>query len=159
MRDEELARAATLRGEDRHEEARSVLAALAEQHPDDGEVARAAAYVHDYLGLEHEAVPYYERALELGSEDRIGVLTGFGSTLRVIGRYADALAIFDQGLTEFPGDPALRAFRTMALHNLGRDREAISGLLTLVSEGDQTGGYARAIAYYADNLDEVVKPA
>ncbi|MFB9532518.1 tetratricopeptide repeat protein [Nonomuraea roseola] len=159
MKDEELARAAALRQEDRHEEAREVLVALAAQHPDDGEVAREAAYVHDRLGLEHEAVPYYERALELGADDRIGLFTGFGSTLRVIGRYDDALAVLERGLAEFPGDPAMRAFRAMALHNAGRHREAVSTLLHVLAEGEQAGGYARALAYYADNLDEIVKPA
>ncbi|MEU7895704.1 tetratricopeptide repeat protein [Nonomuraea sp. NPDC049152] len=158
MKNEELARAAALREEDRHEEARELLVALSAQHPDDGDVARATAYVHDSLGLEHEAVPYYERALELGADDRIGLFTGFGSTLRVIGRYDDALAVLERGLAEFPGDPSLRAFKAMALYNTGQDREAVSTLLKLLAEGGQTGGYARAVAYYADNLDEIVKP-
>lgn len=156
MREEALARVAELNREGKLEEARASLLELSAAYPGDPDVARETAYAHDRLGLESEAVPYYEKALELRADDRIGVFTGFGSTLRVLGRYDEALETLELGLAEFPGDPALRAFRAMALHNKGAHREAVSSLLKLVSEGEQAGGYGRALAYYADNLDLVV---
>ncbi|MEU4701183.1 tetratricopeptide repeat protein [Nonomuraea dietziae] len=88
-------------------------------------------------------------------DEELACSPGFGSTLRVVGRYDDALAVLERGLAEFPGDPAMRAFRAMALHNAGRHREAVSTLLHVLAEGGQAAGYARALAYYADHLDEI----
>ncbi|MGP3917054.1 tetratricopeptide repeat protein [Nonomuraea sp. 10N515B] len=159
MHNEELAQAARLREEGKKDEARQLLLELARRHPDDVDVAYQTAWVHDSLGLEAEAVPHYERALAgegLSDEDRLGAHTGYGSTLRVLGRVEEALEAFERGLAEFPGDPALRTFMAMALHNAGRSGEAVSTLLKVVAESDKTGGYQRAIAYYADNLDETV---
>ncbi|TDC86678.1 tetratricopeptide repeat protein [Nonomuraea deserti] len=159
MRNEDLARAVRLREEGQGEQARQLLVELAQRHPGDAEVAYQAAWAHDALGLEAEAVPFYERALAgegLSDADRLGAFTGFGSTLRVLGRHADALETFERGLKEFPGDGALRTFRAMALHNAGRSAEAVTTLLQVVAESDRAGGYAPAIAYYADHLDETV---
>ncbi|MEO3805590.1 tetratricopeptide repeat protein [Nonomuraea sp. B1E8] len=159
MRNDDLAHAVRLREEGQGEQARQLLVELARRHPDDAEVAYQAAWAHDALGLEAEAVPYYERALAgegLSDADRLGAFTGYGSTLRVLGRPAEALETFERGLKEFPGDGALRTFMAMALHNAGRSAEAVTTLLQVVAESDRAGGYARAIAYYADHLDETV---
>ncbi|MFG1708250.1 tetratricopeptide repeat protein [Nonomuraea sp. M3C6] len=159
MNDVELARAVRLREEGRHEEARELLVALAKRHPDDAEVAYQAAWVHDSLGLEAEAVPHYERALAgqgLDAAHRLGAFTGLGSTFRGLGRVGEALETFERGLREFPGDAGLRTFMAMALHNAGRSGEAVATLLKVVAESDKGGAYRRAIEYYADNLDETV---
>ncbi|WP_219508214.1 tetratricopeptide repeat protein [Nonomuraea ceibae] len=159
MRNDDLAMAVRLREEGRKEEARTALLALAERYPDDAEVACHTAWVHDSLGLEAEAVPYYERALAgdgLTPGDRLGAFTGLGSTLRVLGRVAESRALFRRALEEFPGDPGLRVFEAMALYNAGESREAVSALLKLLVEAGHVGGYERAVAYYADNLDETV---
>ncbi|MGN9837340.1 tetratricopeptide repeat protein [Nonomuraea sp. H19] len=158
MRDAELAQAVRLREEGEPEQARLLLIDLARRHPDDAEVAYQTAWVHDLLGLETEAVPYYETALAeagLSAAHRLGAYTGYGSTLRGLGRYEQALEVFRRGLEEFPGDGALRTFMAMALHNTGRSGEAVSTLLKVVAESDKAGGYRRAIEYYADNLDEI----
>ncbi|MEU0564061.1 tetratricopeptide repeat protein [Nonomuraea sp. NPDC005983] len=157
MRDDELARAVRLREQGQREEARTILLELAERHPDDAEVAYQTAWVHDALGLEAEAVPFYERALaDQGLDDRLGAFTGLGSTLRVLGRHREALETFTRGLEEFPGDPGLRTFMAMALYNEGRAREAVGSLLKLVAESGQVGRYRRAVEYYAENLDETI---
>jgi tetratricopeptide (TPR) repeat protein len=155
----QLARGVRLREEGSREEARELLVALAARHPDDAEIAYQTAWVHDALGLEAEAVAYYERALAgdgLSAEHRLGAYTGLGSTLRVLGRFGEALALFERGLGEFPGDPGLRTFAAMALYNEGRAREAVAGLLKLLAESDVVGRYRPAVEYYADNLDETV---
>ncbi|MDR8408150.1 tetratricopeptide repeat protein [Nonomuraea sp. 3-1Str] len=159
MRDDELARAVRLREEGSREEARELLLGLAERHPEDAEVAYQTAWVHDVLGLEKEAAPFYERALAgegLKPEDRLGAFTGYGSTLRVLGRYDEALAAFRRGLAEFPEDPGLRTFMSMALYNAGRAREAVSTLLKVLAGTEAAGQYQRAVTYYADHLDETV---
>ncbi|WP_219465057.1 tetratricopeptide repeat protein [Nonomuraea rhizosphaerae] len=159
MRDDELARATALREAGERDEAREILLGLAARHPDDAEVAYQTAWVHDALGLEAEAVPFYVRALAgvgLSAEDRLGAFLGLGSTYRVLGRVAESLETFDRGLAEFPDDAGLRTFRAMALYNAGRAREAVGALLTVIAESDRAGGYRRAIAYYAENLDETI---
>ncbi|MEV1168004.1 tetratricopeptide repeat protein [Nonomuraea sp. NPDC049784] len=157
MRDDELARGVRLREEGKPEEARELLVELARRHPDDAEVAYQTAWVHDTLGLEAEAVPYYETALaDKELSNRLGAYTGFGSTLRGLGRYDEALETFVRALGEYPGDAGLRTFMAMTLYNLGRSQEAVSTLLKVVAESGHVGGYRRAVEYYADHLDETV---
>jgi tetratricopeptide (TPR) repeat protein len=153
-RDATLARAVRLRSGGEAERARELLLALAERYPSDATVAYQTAWAHDVLGLEAEAVPFYERALGLdGLADRHGAFLGLGSTYRVLGRRDDSLATLRRGLEEFPGDAALTAFLAMTLYDVGEYREAVRGLLTVLAAGGQVRGYDRAIAYYADNLD------
>jgi tetratricopeptide (TPR) repeat protein len=155
-RDTALARAVRLRSEGSAAQARELLLALAERYPSDASIAYQTAWAHDVLGLEAEAVPFYERALGLGGlsgEDLHGAFLGLGSTYRVLERRDESLATLRRGLEEFPGDPALHAFLAMTLYDLGEYREAVHGLLTVLAAGGQVRGYERAIAYYADDLD------
>ena len=157
-----LAEAVALREGGRKEEAREALVALGALHPDDAEIAYQTAWAHDVLGLEAEAVPYYERALGgpetgtetgtgtgtetgtgtgtatgtatgLTSEDRRGALLGLGSTYRVLGRYEDAVALLTGAAREFPEDGALRTFLAMALYNTGQHHESVRTLLRLLA--------------------------
>ncbi|TCP68322.1 tetratricopeptide repeat protein [Baia soyae] len=53
-----------------------------------------SAWSHDVLCLESEAIPYYERAIELGlskEDDLEGALLGLGSTYRVLGQYEKSI--------------------------------------------------------------------
>lgn len=142
--------------------AREALLVLAERFPGDVEIAYQAASIHDLLGLEAQAVPFYRTALDvpgLAEADRHGAFVGLGSTYRVLGRYRDSIATFRRGLAEFPGDATLRTFLAMSLYNTGEAEQAVGMLLKVLAEtsGDeQVRGYRRAIEYYADNLDEVV---
>ncbi|WP_406065538.1 tetratricopeptide repeat protein [Streptomyces sp. NBC_01077] len=159
-----LAEAVALREEGRKDEARERLVDLAALHPDDAEIAYQTAWAHDVLGLEAEAVPYYERALAgggavgtgLAAEDRRGALLGLGSTYRVLGRYEDSVALLTGAVEEFPEDGSLRAFLAMALYNTGRHHESTRLLLRLLaatSEDPSVRQYRRAIEHYAEDLD------
>ncbi|RPK79929.1 tetratricopeptide repeat protein [Streptomyces sp. ADI98-10] len=151
-----------LRTEGRPEEARVRLLALTAQYPDDAEVAYRTAWIHDTLGLESEAVPYYERALanpELSVEDRRGALLGLGSTYRILGRYGQAVETLGRGVEEFPDDGALRTFLAMALYNTDEHHEAMRLLLELTATTSQdpyVQQYRRAIKHYAKDLDETM---
>ena len=131
------------------------------RHPHDPAVAYQAAW-HDTLGLEADAGPCYEAALAVGGlddEDRLGAHTGLASTYRCSAATTYALAAFDRGLAEYPGDPALTAFRAIALRNLGRSGDAVADLLELLtatSGAPAVARYRRALDHYADRLDETV---
>ncbi|MBC9717478.1 tetratricopeptide repeat protein [Streptomyces sp. TRM66268-LWL] len=158
-RDQQLRAAVRLREQGQREEAREMLVALAEQYPDDVEVACQTAWVHDALGLEAEAVPYYVTAVSapgLSPEDRAGSLLGLGSTYRALGRYAEAVATLEAACAEFPEDTALQTFFAMALHNVGRGKEGMELLLTLLattSSDPQIASYRPALEEYAKDLD------
>ncbi|MFF3842753.1 tetratricopeptide repeat protein [Streptomyces sp. NPDC001930] len=165
-RDGRLAEAVALRGQGHREEARERLVALAGRHPEDAEIAYQTAWAHDVLGLEKEAVPYYERALAGGGatgtgltpEDRRGALLGLGSTYRVLGRYDDSVALLTGAVEEFPEDGSLRTFLAMALYNTGRHHESTRLLLRLLaatSEDPSVQVYRRAIEHYAEDLDAI----
>jgi GNAT superfamily N-acetyltransferase len=180
-RADRLARAVRLREAGEPEKARPLLLALAAEFPEDAGIAYQTAWAHDVLGLEAEAVPFYERAVSppgvpsrsgpLGSgpghrglpglpdEDRRGALLGLGSTYRVLGRHADAVRTLRQGVEEFPDDGALRAFLAMALYNTGEHHEATSLLLRLVaatSDDPAVRAYRPALEFYAADLDATV---
>ncbi|MFI6083470.1 tetratricopeptide repeat protein [Streptomyces sp. NPDC051217] len=161
-RDELLAEAVGLRTRGEAEQARERLVALADRHPHDAEVAYQTAWTHDALGLEAEAVAYYERALagtDLSDEDRLGALVGLGSTFRILGRYEESVGTLRGGLAEFPGDGALLTFLAMALFNTGQHDEAMRILLELLattSEDPRVRTYRRAIGHYAKDLREIV---
>ena len=63
MRDR-LQEAIELRSTGRAEEARSILLDLVATYPDDAEINYQTAWVHDMLGREREAIPFYVQAIE-----------------------------------------------------------------------------------------------
>ncbi|AZM57415.1 hypothetical protein DMA15_02275 [Streptomyces sp. WAC 01529] len=158
-RDQLLDEAVGLRKAGHREEARERLVALSARFPQDAEIAYQTAWVHDTLGLEAEAVLYYERALAgsgLSDEDRRGALLGLGSTYRVLGRYDEAVATLGDAAAQFPDDGALKTFLAMALYNTGRTHDAMEILLTLLaatSKAPEIAGYRPAIEEYAKDLD------
>ncbi|MFJ2739429.1 tetratricopeptide repeat protein [Streptomyces sp. NPDC087440] len=156
-RDSSLTEAISLRTAGRTEEARIRLLALGERFPEDAEIAYQTAWAHDRLGLEAEAVPFYEKALAgtLTPEDRRGALLGLGSTYRTLGRYEDAVRTLRTGTQEFPEHGALRTFLAMALFNVGEAHDGMRLLLRLLTEtsGDTSvQEYREAIEFYAKDL-------
>jgi len=157
-KDELLAEAVRLREQGHPEQARERLLTLTATFPDAVDVAYQTAWVHDVLGLEAEAVPYYERCLQgdgLSEEQRRGALLGLGSTYRVLGRFGQAVETLRRGVSEFPDDGALRTFLSMALFNTGEHHEAMQLLLRLVattSDSPHVQQYRPAIEFYAEDL-------
>lgn len=153
-----LAGAIELREQGETERALGLLLELHREEPDDPQVNLQCAWAHDKLGLEQEAVPFYERALESGldGDDIEDALLGLGSTYRTIGEYGKALDTLERGVANFPGNRGLRVFRAMALYNKGRSKEACESLLQIISETTSDPGilkYRQAIDVYATDLD------
>ncbi len=155
-----LATAIALRQSGDVEGARDLLLGLHRESPGDAQVNLQCAWAHDRLGLEEDAVPYYEAAIRLGLErsDLGDALLGLGSTYRTLGRYEEALATLDRAVAEFPDHRGFQTFRAMALYNNGRAKEACELLLVLLSDttsDDGIAGYREAIDTYAEDLDRV----
>jgi tetratricopeptide (TPR) repeat protein len=141
-------------------EARTILLDLVATYPDDAEINYQTAWVHDTLGREREAVPFYVQAIELGlsGPDLEGAFLGLGSTYRTIGAYQSAEETFRRGMATFPHNRALQVFLAMTMYNLHRYQEAMELLLTALAEttSDETIlQYKRAILFYAPQLDQV----
>lgn len=156
--DDQVSQAVRLREQGSDEEARAMLLEIVTDNPEHAVANLQCAWVHDKLGLEAEAVPFYERAISLGleSDDLHPALLGLGSTLRALGRYQEALRVLDRAVTEFPEDRALAVFRAMAQYNNGQAKEACETLLTQLVEttGDpQITSYRAALESYAEDLD------
>ncbi|PTM56500.1 tetratricopeptide repeat protein [Desmospora activa] len=141
------------------EKAQKRLLQLVKDHPDDPEVLIHTAWVHDSMGLEREAVPYYVKALEFGlsGDDLCGALLGLGSTYRCLGEYEAAVETLKKGVAMFPDHRGMKVFLSMALYNTGQHRDAMELLLQqlLETSDDPTiETYHRALSFYAERLDE-----
>jgi tetratricopeptide (TPR) repeat protein len=140
------------------ESARQLALVLAAEHPRDAELQYQAACVHDQLGREAEAVPFYEAALALGLPDESlrGAYLGLGSTFRTLGQYRQAEATLQAGLAHFPDAAELKTFLAMTLHNLGQSRQAVELLLTVVADTSadaHVAAYRDAIRFYARDIE------
>jgi cyanophycin synthetase len=112
---------------------------------------------HDSAGRETEAIPHYERALELGLPDELvpRCLLQLASSLRNAGRPEDALATFDDAISRYPDDAALPLFRAFLLADLGREREALVSVLHLARtriDAPEIHRYARSLENYTRDL-------
>ena len=156
---EKLSFAIHLRETGKHEEARDLLIELHPEFPDDAQVNFQCAWIHDLLGLEREAIPFYEKAIQAGlsGEDLLGALLGMGSTYRCIGEYQKAKETFQRALELFPERNEFKVFLAMTYYNLKEHSKAMELLLTSLVETSKDEGilsYDRAIRFYSDKLDE-----
>ncbi len=166
MTRERLAEAIQLREEGRArqdmtmlEEARTLLLDLAAAYPDDAEIIYQTAIVHDNLGLEREAVPFYTKALALGltGPDLERAYLGLGSTYRSLGEYQQAEETLRRGVSAFPQNRALQIFLAITLYNRQQHKEAMELVLANLLEtttDEKIQYYKRPLSYYATHLDE-----
>lgn len=156
-RDSRLRQGIDLRESGDTEAAREVLAALAAEYPDDAEAQYQTAWVHDYLGLEAEAVPYYERTLTLGlpEPEQEGLTLGLGSTYRNVGRIADSIALLEHGVATYPDNHAMRCFLALSRCSNGEAREALALAFDVILDTGSSPSidrYRRALLSYRDEL-------
>jgi tetratricopeptide (TPR) repeat protein len=151
-------RVRALRRQGQHEAALRLAVELARQEPRNAPLQYEAARVHDFLGFEEAAVPFYTAAIAAGlsGEELRRAYLGLGSTYRVLGRYPEALATLEEGLRRFPDAVELKVFKAMVLYNVGRSKEAVAGLLTVIAEtsnDESVQSYRTPILLYAEDLD------
>ncbi|MFN7220060.1 MAG: tetratricopeptide repeat protein [Burkholderiales bacterium] len=136
------------------------LAMLHDWHradPSNARVNYELACTYDPQGLEEDAIPFYERALELGLEGPAlrGCLLGLGSSYRCVERYGDALRTLQKGAAAFPDAKEFDVFLALARYNTGEHAEAMRLLLNHIAEfsaDPETAALKRAIAFYAEHL-------
>ncbi|MFE6166897.1 tetratricopeptide repeat protein [Viridibacillus arvi] len=125
--------------------------------PEDAFVNYQTAWSFDVLGLENEAIPYYEKAIKLGldNQDEPNAYLGLGSTFRTIGEYQKSEKVFQEGITKYPDFKALQVFYAMTLFNLKKHEDSIGQLLDVVITSTKDASikdYERAIHFYKDKL-------
>ena len=115
------------------------LALLAE-HPGQPDLLYEVGGSYDTAGEEQTAADYYEAALAAGlSGERLRrCLLQYGSTLRLLGRHEESVAVLDRALAGWPESPSVRAFHALGLHAAGRSDGAVGELLTLVADAVRT---------------------
>ena len=120
----------------RFDEAKALFAELYAEHPDDPQVNYHYAWLHDSLGEEGAAVPFYERAIAGGlpDADLRGAMLGLGSTYRTLGEYTKSVDLLRRGMFRFPEAGEFPVFLAMALYNTGEHAEAMELLLKVIAD-------------------------
>lgn len=137
------------------EDARQILLELCMNNPSDASAHYACASVHDMMGLESDAAPIYERALQLGlqGDELEGAYVGLGSTYRCLGQHQKSIGIFIEGSQRFPHNLAMKVFESMALHESGQHDFAMALLIHCIIEKPPDASiatYRKALQYYSE---------
>lgn len=152
-----LHKAIQLRKNGQHAAARAELVRLQQLEPDNPLINYQCAWAHDNLGLEKEAIHFYERAIAIGLKDidLQDALLGLGSSYRCVGEHAKSVEILRQAVERFPSNKGLWVFLALSLHYAGQNTEAMAILLKNLAEttsDDSIGRYKRAILQYSNEL-------
>ncbi|OAB36949.1 hypothetical protein PMSD_10010 [Paenibacillus macquariensis subsp. defensor] len=142
------------------EDAKSLLLDLVKMETRNPSIWYQCACVHDNLGKEREAIPFYLQALELGilGEERQGALLGLGSTYRTLGMYEQSKEIFERAIKEYPERREFQVFYAMVKFNLEEYSDAMEILLKQLIETSNDDGiqsYQRAILFYSNKLSQI----
>ncbi|WP_406242544.1 tetratricopeptide repeat protein [Tissierella carlieri] len=155
-----LETAIRLREERKLKESNEILINLVKEYPNDAMVNYQCAWSFDVLGLEINAVPYYEKAILIGldDEDLQSAFLGLGSTYRTLGQYEKSKEVFEKALFKFPENRAIKVFYAMTLYNLKEHSKAMEILLCDLTQTSLDGNikkYKKAIEFYSDKLDRI----
>ena len=155
-----LETAIRLREEGKLKESNEILTNLVKEYPNDAMVNYQCAWSFDVLGLEINAVPYYEKTILIGldDEDLQSAFLGLGSTYRTLGQYEKSKEVFEKALFRFPENRAIKVFYAMILYNLKEHSKAMEILLCNLTQTSLDGNikkYKKAIEFYSDKLDRI----
>ncbi len=130
---------------------------LLREYPADARALFEYAGALDYAGREAEAAPAYEQAFSAGlsgNDLRLGLIQ-YGSTLRNLGRFDEAVAVLRRADEQFPGHDSVAAFLALALTSAGRGHEAVARLIILALDrigSEDLEAYQWALRNYAAEL-------
>lgn len=97
--------------------------ALASERPEGNAAALfELGGVHDALGFEDEAIPFYRQAIEVGLEGERAtrVFIQLASTLRNVGASAEAVSMLESMPASGDDEAPRQAFLALALYDEGR---------------------------------------
>ncbi|MCQ1999109.1 tetratricopeptide repeat protein [Arthrobacter zhaoxinii] len=134
------------------------IAALLEvhhRHPGNPRVLYEVGGAYDTAGEEETAAGFYEQALALGLEGDVlrRCYLQYGSTLRLLGRTEESLAVFAGARRAFPGSVSLGVFEALSLHAAGKANAALAGLLVLLAENVSSEDLERYLPALHGNAD------
>lgn len=158
--EKDLYKAINIRNSGAHKESNELLMKLVQEHPENASINYQCAWSFDLLGEESKAVPFYEKAIELGlsSYELEGALIGLGSTFRTLGEYDKSKMTLQKGIETFPNNKAIQIFFSMTLYNLNEHSKAMELLLKCLidtTEDQKILSYKKAIDFYSNKLDEI----
>lgn len=152
-----------LRSEDSNSinEALSLLKQETDQRPNDAKAWFELAGAYDFLGREVEALPFYQRAIDIGfdklpPEDQPRLFVQMGSTLRNLKKYEDSKKLLLDGIQNFPHVSALKTFLGLSEYSDGAYRKAAKNFLqaSLYEPNDHSlKDYQRALMNYSEQID------
>ena len=154
---EKLELALKLRFQGEMEESRLLFLELVQDFPMDGEINFQCGQTHDALGLEEEALEYYEKAINIGLPDEMlqDAYVCLGSTYKVLGAYQKSLEVLLKGQELFPNYSPLKIFLSLTLYSLNDHSRALEIVLKTLLETTNDEGiknYSRALKYYSEHL-------
>jgi tetratricopeptide (TPR) repeat protein len=138
----------------KREEALAYLAGLVKAFPKSARAHYELASALDPLSREEEAIPHYQKALELdlSEEFRPEAVLGLGSSLRIVGRTREAVVLLEKAVKEYPRFAPLRAFRAFAHLATGEHtKKAVQELQNLI-HGGELGTYEKVVRRYFREL-------
>ena len=158
----EIEQAILFRNNGMKKESNELLLQLVEKYPINASIHYQCGWSFDVLGEETEAIPFYEKAIELGlpNNELEGAIIGLGSTYRALGEYEKSKQVFKRGIELFPNNKAIQVFYAITLYNLREHSNATELLLDVLLEttdDKQILAYEKALKFYSKHLDEVWK--
>ena len=134
-------------------------ATLYAAHPGDARIAYEYAGAHESAGNEAAAIPLYEEALSAGLREphRHRAQVQLASSLRIVGRLDEAVAVIDDVAARHPDSLGVAAFRALVHHDAGGSARALSELLSAIaatSTDPDVVRYRRALTAYATQLGD-----
>lgn len=157
--DAEIERGEALERAGKPDDAMAYFEGLAARHPEHPGVVFALAGAYDFAGREQDAVAPYRRARELGLPETLlpRWYVQFGSTLRNVGEFAEAVAVLGEGRARYPDDTAIACFLALAHHSAGDSARGLRTALEAVVAAAAAGRidirhYGRALRWYALDL-------
>jgi len=138
----------------------TLLLELLDEYPDDPLVLFEVGGAYDLLGMEKEAIPFYDQAVDEGLDELElqECLICLGSCYRAIGEFSKAIEVLEQATQQFPEHNSGRAFLALAYYAEGKYEKSVQLLLSLLLEtsGDEDiQAYSEPLEYYGSNLNEV----
>ncbi len=148
------------RDNEEYTEAENLLKKIIEDYPNEARGYYHYAWLCDKMEREKDAVPKYERAIELGldGEELADCYLGLGSTYRTIGEYMKSEKILETAVDKFSERKELIVFLAMTKYNLKKYTDAVDLLLNIITNTTSDEGilnYKEAINYYSNKLDKI----